>query len=116
MVECLLSGITPLILGYRDGQKDDKSRLNDIITGMSAQGLDEAAGVERGVWFPDVEFDDSMEAPEKWPEPGTISGTPILPQTRQRNHQYTDGTTSRTDGQQMFEAGTTAPPPESATE
>src|SRR5215831_10225971 len=114
MVESLLSGLAPLFLGYRDGQKSQQTRLQDMITGMGSQGLDDTAGVERGLWFPDVEFDESMEGPERWPEPGTISGKPngtMLPQ-----HRVVDGSVTRTDGQQMFTAGTTAPPPESATE
>lgn len=117
MIESLLSGITPLFLGYKDGQKLQTDRIRDVLTGMSAQGLDESAGVERGVWFPDVEFDESMEAPERWPEPGTISGIPNGSSTAPvTTHRIAGDSVARTDNQPMFRAGTTAPPPDSGIE
>jgi hypothetical protein len=110
VVESLLTGLAPLFLGYRDQKTDQKTRINDL--GNIMAGLDESAGTERGVWFPDVEFDEAMEPREKWPEPGSISGTPVGPTT----YRTTPNGVERADQQPMFRAGQTGPPPASATE
>lgn len=110
VVESLLTGLAPLFLGYRDQKGETKAKVADL--GNIMAGLDETAGTERGVWFPDVEFDESMEPRERWPEPGTISGTSQDPTI----YRMTPNGVERTDGQQMFQAGQTAPPPDSATE
>lgn len=46
---------------------------NYPVPTMGDLGLDNNAGVEEGRWFPDIEFDPSMEAEGLWPRPGYIS-------------------------------------------
>lgn len=117
VIKSLLDGITPLIIGYQNQNSDQRTRVQEIITAMGSQGLDEKAGVGEGQWFPDVEFDMSMEAPSRWPTANTIS-QPTKPGVNTLNGSYRieNGQAVRNDGAPMFQAGQTAPPPESGIE
>jgi hypothetical protein len=109
----ILTNLTPLFLGYRDPIAKDSKQIADTVG--SGVSFDDK---ERGVWFPDIEFDETMESRDRWPEPGRIS-TPPTGMTRpvdDANHTVLNGTVMRNDGQTMFQAGATSPPPESGVE
>jgi hypothetical protein len=109
----ILTNLTPLFLGYReDPAKETKKQ--QMITDLGVSFDDK----ERGVWFPDIEFDEAMESSDKWPVPGQISGPPtgMTERMDEPNHSIQNGRVARTDGQTMFQAGATAPPPESGVE
>ena len=108
--ETILSNLAPLFIGYREdtAKSQAQTRLQQMITGANED-------VERGVWFPDIEFDESMESRDKWPQSGRISGPPVG-QTNLTDHKITNGEVGRSDGQPMFRAGSTSPPPESGLE
>jgi hypothetical protein len=109
-IEALLHGITPLLIGYQDASTAKSAKSQDMLA-MGAQGLDERVGVGEGVWFPDVEFDTAMEDPNLWPDPGSM-GTPTTPTQSTASYAIANGKSVRRDGQQMFQAGATTPPPD----
>jgi hypothetical protein len=111
MIEAILAGLAPLFLGYRDPSVIDKTVKNAIV------GSTQIDDIERGVWFPDIEFDEAMEPPEKWPTKTTISGNPTEPSTPSgTEYRVANGQVTRKDGQSMFQAGATSPPPVSGNE
>jgi hypothetical protein len=116
-MESVFAGLTPLMLGYRADGTENRTRVQEIITAMGSQGLDERGGITER-YYPDVEFDETMEAADRWPTPQSIS-QPVKETvvTLNGSHGIDDtGHVTRTDGSPMFQAGATTPPPASATE
>lgn len=115
VVESILTGIAPLFIGYQN-QGDDNARIQAIVTAMGEQDLDNMGG-SRG-YYPNIEFDESMEARSQWPVSPDEMSAQTLPGSRTtmvgREHQMTDNgeTTVRKDGQTMFTSGSgrTSPP------
>jgi hypothetical protein len=114
VIESVFAGLTPLMLGYRADETGKRTRVQEIITAMGSQGLDERGGVT-DTYYPDVEFDESMEAATRWPTPQSIS-QPVKNTvvTLDGSHGIANGEAVRTDGQPMFRPGATTPPPASA--
>jgi hypothetical protein len=113
-IRTLLDGIAPLVVGYQ--REPEKTNPMEQIA-MGSLGFNERAGVTDGTWFPDVEFDISMEDPSRWPQPGHLN--PIQqphPTTLNGSYRIENGHAVRNDGEPMFRVGETAPPPDSATE
>jgi hypothetical protein len=111
LIESLLTGIAPLIIGY---QSSPEAQAKQILS-RAAQSFDEG----HDVFFPDVEFDEHMENPSRWPIPGMISQpqtTPPPVTTLNGSYRIENGETVRSDGEVMFQAGMTGPPAESANE
>src|SRR6516162_4155172 len=71
-IDSILGGLAPLITGYQADPRAEANRLNELVTAMGNQGLDEYAGVGEQQWFPDVEFDEHMEDETRWPTSGTM--------------------------------------------
>ena len=104
----VLEALTPLLVGHPPS--DGGVQLQRLLsTGEGEEGA-------QGAWFPEIEFDESMESREKWPDPrSTISSTPNGG-NGMGSHEVVGETVARSDGQPMFQAGTTAPRPVSGTE
>lgn len=119
VVESILTGIAPLFIGYRDDTTDN-SRLQAALTGMGALGLDADSTESRG-YYPDIEFDESMESRDRWPMTATEMSAQTLPGSRATtidgDHAMANGQAVRTDGQTMFTSGSgLTSPPGNATE
>jgi hypothetical protein len=112
MIEAILQGIAPLFIGYKQNTVD--TRAQEI---MGAIGEQAYGTPPEHPYFPDVEFDPYMESATSWPTAGEIS-QPTKPQVTTLNGSYRieNGEPVRSDGEVMFQAGTTGPPPDSAIE
>lgn len=69
--------------------------------------------IKPGEWFPDVEFDDTMgPMPAKggWIN-GPVNAQQPPPEGQTPTHVVVDGQLKRVDGQSVFQAGVSAPPP-----
>lgn len=67
--ESLLTGLAAILAP----QFQSPSESPPEESSMEAQGLNDMAGVDRGVWYPETEFDIAMEDTTRWPTPGHIS-------------------------------------------
>lgn len=107
--ESILSGLSTILNGYAQAAADSRDEALQTLS-MNALGLDNEGGTERGAFFPDVEFDD-------WagplPTPGMMTSSPVSAGMDQMPVHQIDGNgrVHRMDGQPMFQAGTSGPPP-----
>lgn len=109
--EAIMTGISTILNGYQVAATERDTKLAEEIS-MGGLGLDNTGGTPAGHFFPDIEFDDFVEKREHWPTPGMMTSSPVTPSEGQHPvHQVANGQVTRTDGQAMFQAGTSGPPP-----
>lgn len=109
--EAIMTGISTILNGYQVAATERDQKLAEDIS-MSGLGLDNTGGTPAGHFFPDIEFDDFVETSAQWPTPGMMTSSQVTPSEGQHPvHQVANGQVTRTDGQPMFQAGTSGPPP-----